>query len=138
MFDLLNKYPFLLLLIFFIIFVLLFALIFQRINFNKILKKERQDAIKRSKSVIGGQTVEQLAPFLPEFPCNPLDAHFLGKPVDFVAFSGLSQTNKVNEILFIEVKTGDSKLSEREKEIKKAVNEGRVRYVEWKFTGNSL
>ena len=95
-------------------------------------KKTRADAIKRSKSVINGQIVEQLAPYLPKFPCNPADAKFLGKPVDFVAFSGLAEKDKVDEILLIEVKTGKSDLSSREREIKKAVKEGRVRYVEYR------
>ena len=95
-------------------------------------KKTRADAIKRSKSVINGQIVEQLAPYLPKFPCNPADAKFLGKPVDCVAFSGLAEKDKVDEILLIEVKTGKSDLSSREREIKKAVKEGRVRYVEYR------
>lgn len=77
--------------------------------------------------------IEQVAPYLPEFPCNPSDARFIGKPVDFIAFSGLSEKNSVDEVLLIEVKTGDSKLSGREKEIKAAVKEGRVKYVEYKF-----
>lgn len=95
-------------------------------------KKTRADAIKRSKSVINGQIVEQLAPYLPKFPCNPADAKFLGKPVDFVAFSGLAEKDKVDEILLIEVKTGKSDLTSREREIKKAVKEGRVRYIEYR------
>lgn len=112
--------------IFFILFVI------QTIKLIKNNKKLRSDAIKRSKAVIGGQVVEQIAPYLPNFPCNPADAKFLGKPVDFVAFSGLSENDTVDEILFIEVKTGQSELSKREKEIKKAVKEGRVRYVEYR------
>ena len=83
--------------------------------------------------VIGGQVVEQVAPFLPGFPCNPADARFIGKPVDFVAFPGLSETDKVDEVLLIEVKTGRSELNAREKEIRRAVKESRVRYVEYRF-----
>lgn len=96
-------------------------------------KSLRSDAIKRSRAVIGGQVVEQVAPFLPNFPCNPADARFVGKPVDFVAFSGLAENDCVKEILLIEVKTGQSALSGREKEIKKAVEEGRVRYIEYRI-----
>ncbi len=79
----------------------------------------------------GGQLMEQFAPYFDSFPCNPEDAKFLGKPVDFVCFSGLSQKDEVDEILLVEVKTGDSKLSPREKSIKNAVKDGRVRYVEF-------
>ena len=105
----------------------------QRFKFNLLLKKERQDAIKRSRAVLGGQMVEQVSPYLPGFPCNPADARFIGKPIDFIGFSGIEEKNCVDEVLLIEVKTGESKLSEREKEIKNAVKEGRVRYVEYKF-----
>ena len=96
-------------------------------------KNIRKDAVKRSKAVIGGQVAEQIAPFLPDFPANPSDARFIGKPVDFIVFSGLSETEKIGEILFVEVKTGKSALSEREKEVKKAVEKGNVRYVEYRI-----
>lgn len=116
-----------------LVFVLLIFILIQHFKFASLLKKERQDAVKRSRAVLGGQMIEQVAPYLPGFPCNPSDARFIGKPVDFIAFSGLSEKNSVDEVLLIEVKTGDSKLSGREKEIKNAVKNGRVRYVEYKF-----
>ncbi|MFA5851806.1 MAG: Holliday junction resolvase-like protein, partial [Spirochaetales bacterium] len=48
------------------------------------LEAERDDAVKRSRAVVGGQVAEQLAPYLPDFPCDPGDARFVGKPIDFV------------------------------------------------------
>ena len=96
-------------------------------------KKLRKDAVKRSKAVINGQVAEQIAPFLPDFPANPSDARLIGKPVDFIVFSGLSENEKIDEILFVEVKTGKSLLSEREKEVKKAIEKGNVRYVEYRI-----
>ena len=96
-------------------------------------KKLRKDAVKRSKAVINGQVAEQIAPFLPDFPANPSDARFIGKPVDFIVFSGLSENEKIDEILFVEVKTGKSLLSEREKEVKKAIEKEKLRYVEYKI-----
>jgi len=112
--------------------LILFLLIVQTIRLHKKQSGLRADAIKRSRSVLGGQLAEQVAPFLPGFPCNPGDARFIGKPVDFIAFPGLTEENTVHEVLLIEVKTGKSALSEREKEIKKAVAQGRVRYVEYR------
>ena len=112
--------------------VLFLLLIIQTIRLHKDRSSLRKDAIKRSRSVIGGQLAEQVAPFLPGFPCNPGDARFIGKPVDFIAFPGLTEDNTVHEVLLIEVKTGQSALSGREKEVKRAVAEGRVRYVEYR------
>ena len=113
--------------------LLLLLILIQTIRLRSCRAAVRKDAIKRSRAVIGGQVVEQVAPFLPNFPCSPSDARFIGKPVDFVAFPGLSENDKVREVLLIEVKTGQSALNEREKEIKRAVREGRVRYVEYRL-----
>lgn len=126
LFDTLPLPVLLALLVLFLLFVI------QTIRLHLKHSSIRSDAIKRSRSVIGGQLAEQVAPFLPGFPCNPGDARFIGKPVDFIAFPGLTEENKVNEVLLIEVKTGKSNLSGREREVKKAVAEGRVRYVEYR------
>ena len=112
---------------------LIFLLLIQALRYRHALKKVRQDAVKRSNAVKGGQLAEQLAPFLPNFPCSPADAHFLGQPIDYIAFPGLCEKNTVDEILLIEVKTNTSQLSGREKEIREAVKSGRIRYVEYRI-----
>ena len=127
----LSKSPYMIMILAGICILLLILLIFQKISFSNRLKKERQDAVNRSRAVIAGQMTEQIAPFLKSFPCNPADARFIGKPVDFIAFPGLMENNEVKEVLLIEVKTGASALSNREKEVRKAVEQGRVRYVEY-------
>ncbi|HNY22828.1 MAG TPA: Holliday junction resolvase-like protein [Treponemataceae bacterium] len=95
------------------------------------VSRERVDAVKRSRAVLGGQFSEQLAPYLPGFPGDPTECRFIGKPVDFVTFSGAS-AGAVDEILFIEVKTGGARLSPVERSLKECVESGRVRYVEYR------
>ena len=129
----LNNFSVSTLLLIFVIILLVLLLIIQQIAMARKLKKVRQDALKRSNAVKGGQIAEQLAPFLPNFPCNPADAHFLGQPIDYIAFPGLCEKNTVDEILLIEVKTNTSQLSSREKEIREAVKSGRIRYVEYRI-----
>lgn len=116
-----------------VIILLSLIILIQFVSLAVSKSKLRKDAVKRSRAVLGGQMLEQIAPFLPEFPCNPADARFIGKPVDFIAFPGLMENNKVSEVLLIEVKSGESKLNEREKEIRHAVEQGRVRYVEYRI-----
>ena len=126
---------FLLLLIFLILIFFmgfLFAFLIVKTSVHSDRKKERKDAINRSRAVLSGQMLEQVAPFLQNFPCNPADVRFVGKPIDFVAFPGAVDNKPISEILFIEVKSGNSVLSEREKEIKNAVQKGKVRYVEYR------
>ena len=103
----------------------------QKLKDLSLLKKQRKDAVKKSRAVIGGQVAEQLAPYLPEFPCNPGDVCFLGKPVDFIGFTGLTESDEIHEVMFIEVKTGQSKLNGHEKQLKDVIQKGRVRYVEY-------
>ena len=52
------------------IFSFILGKLIQKLKDNKLIKKERADAVKRSRAVIGGQFTEQIAPFLPAFPCN--------------------------------------------------------------------
>lgn len=112
--------------------VLFFLLIFQIIFFTNKIRNLKKNVLKKSRAIIGGQVSEQIAPYLPNFPCKASEVKFLGKPVDFIAFTGLDQ-DCVDEILLIEVKTGKSNLSYREKQVQKAVEEGRVRYVEYRI-----
>lgn len=117
----------------FLLIGLLFGRLISEVKFSKKLKKNREDAVKRSKSVVNGQLLEQIAPILPNFPCNPQDVRFIGKPIDFISFDGISENN-ISEITFIEIKTGNSKLSEREKQIKKVVDEKRIKYIEYRMS----
>ncbi len=107
------------------------GVLIQFLKDSRKIKQERKDAVKRSRAVLTGQFSEQLSPYLPGFPCNPSQVKFLGKPVDFVAFVENPDTALVEEILFIEVKTGNSKLTEREQSIKNTIAQHKVKFVEY-------
>lgn len=103
-----------------------------RREYERRLPGAREDAVKRSRAVLSGQIGEQLAPFLPDFPGNPDDARFLGKPLDFVIFDGLSE-GAVREIVFVEVKSGGAALNANERSVRDAVRAGRVRWAEYRL-----
>jgi predicted Holliday junction resolvase-like endonuclease len=91
-------------------------------------KSIREDAVRRSQSVITGKVAEHFIPFLPEFKYNPKNARFLGTPIDFVVFEGLHDGN-ISKIVFVEVKSGKSvKLSERETQVKACIEEKKVHF----------
>ena len=96
------------------------------------IKRAREDAVKRSRAVLNGQLSEQFAAFFPGFPADPTEIRFVGKPVDFVAFPGLS-TGTVDEVLFVEVKTGNAALSKVERSLRDAVEKKNVRYTEYRI-----
>lgn len=89
----------------------------------------RQDAIKRSQSVIVGKVTEHMVPFLPDFPWNPKDARFIGAPIDFLVFDGLDD-GQLRNIVLVEVKTSSSLLTSRERQIREAVHGGRIGWRE--------
>lgn len=100
-------------------------------GFDRMVRDERRDAVKRSRAVLGGQLSEQMAAFFPGFPADPSDARFIGKPVDFICFTGLSG-GTVTDITFVEVKTGQSNLSPVERSVRNAIEAGRVHYTEYR------
>ena len=95
------------------------------------IDSHRQDAIARSRAVLAGNFSEQLAPYLPNFPFNPSECKFIGKPVDFIVFHGLDEKN-VTGVSFVEVKSGKAKLSGTEKTVKDAIDKGNVNWVDYR------
>lgn len=85
----------------------------------------RAGAIKRSTAVVKGKVAEQLVPFREDFRYNPRDIRFLGSPIDLIVFDGLTE-GAVKQIVLIEIKTGRSALSRRERQVAKAVEVGSV------------
>lgn len=98
-----------------------------QLSFKQREKAIREDSVKRSRAVLGGQFSEQLAPFLPDFPFKPTEIKFLGKPVDFIAFEGLDEKD-ISKVAFVEVKSGKASLSKAERSLKKAIEDGSVSY----------
>lgn len=89
----------------------------------------REDAVHRSQAVTAGKVHEQLIPYLPAFPYNPKDVRFLGSPVDLVVFDGLAE-GRVRRIVFLEVKTGGSRLTARERSVRDVIQAGEVEWAE--------
>jgi predicted Holliday junction resolvase-like endonuclease len=114
-------------------FVLLFVVGVQGYILFRLKIREariREDALSRSHSVVGGKATEHLAPLLPGFEFDPRDARFLGSPIDFIVFDGLSE-GEIQEIVFIEIKTGPSAaLTTRERRVRDTVDSRRVRFLE--------
>jgi len=97
-------------------------------------KAIREDAYSRSRAVSFGKTIEHYVPFMKDFPVNPRDAKFFGKPIDFIAFTNPGSKTKA-AVHFIEVKSGESQLNLRQENIKRAILEGRIEWHEWNVDG---
>jgi len=101
-------------------------------KFGEMEKGIRKDAAKRSRAVLGGQFSEQLAPYLPDFPYDPTEVRFIGKPIDFIVFKGLNE-KEPREVIFVEVKSGNSKLSQPEKKLKWVIENKKVSWEEYRI-----
>ena len=85
---------------------------------NRKLKKD-----KRSGEVKRGFMTEQWLPLVKPYPWDPQNFRFLGSPIDGVQF-------EEDEIVLVEVKSGNSQLSRKQKHIRDLVNNGKVRFRE--------
>lgn len=94
----------------------------------------RKDAVKKSRAVIRGQATEHLAPYILE-DTHPKDYRFMGNPIDYICFEGLSDlldgvSDEIKSIHFIDIKTGKSSLSKSQRRIRDAIKESRVQFSE--------
>ncbi len=85
--------------------------------------KNKVTSQKKSSEVRLGHIAETLAPFLDQFEFEPEECSFLGQPIDYVSFG---QDN----ITFIEVKSGKSQLSSKQRKIRDQITEGKVAWKE--------
>lgn len=97
--------------------------------------KARNEGKQRSAAVQWGKTIEHFVPFIDKFPIPAEDVVFLGMPIDYVGFTNTGSKTKC-EVHFVEVKSGSSFLMGKQKNIKKAIQEGRVYWHEVSVEGN--
>lgn len=94
--------------------------------------KTRKDTLNKSRSVLRGQASEHLAPFVIK-NTNPKDYRFMGNPVDYICFEGLSDIidgnkDEIISVKFIDIKTGKSKLTKTQRRIRDAINSGKITF----------
>ncbi len=88
--------------------------------------RQRRKAISQTsevgaKAVNIGKTLERLAPCMEEFPFHRNDCRSLFDPIDYMIFEGLSTKGSVSKLLFVEIKTGGSRIKPRQREIRSLV-----------------
>lgn len=89
---------------------------------------QRKSAVNKARSILKGKITEEIAPLLPDFPYAFGDCKFFGSPLDYIIFSGMSEGN-VEEIIFLDVKTGEAKLNQVQRQIRKCVLDKKVKFV---------
>jgi predicted Holliday junction resolvase-like endonuclease len=86
---------------------------------------------RKSSEVRLGKIGENLAPFVEGWPWDPKNFRFLGNPLDGIQF------NK-DEIIFVEIKTGNARLSRSQKVFRDLVKAGKVSFVTFKIKDSGI
>lgn len=117
--------------------------VFQFYEIRKLktqLKTGHDKSLRTQRAVIKGQLAEQMFPLLQSITsnCTLSDFKFFGgNPIDYIWFKGLTKAkdngDQFEEVVFVDIKTGDAKLSDHQKKIKEACNAGRVRYATFRL-----
>lgn len=89
-------------------------------------KAARGHSVATSAGVVRGNAAQHLAPFMPEMldRFQPGDWRFLGSPIDFIVFDGLT-SDLVTQIVLVEVKT-NATLSKKQAVIKASIDAGAI------------
>lgn len=99
--------------------------------------KEREKSIRElrkaiKKSQISAQAsnigfiLERLAPCMCTFPFEPDDCRSLFDPIDYLIFDGLSKKGSVDRIVFTDIKTGQSRLTGSQPQIRRLIERKEV------------
>ncbi|MBZ5522456.1 MAG: hypothetical protein LAP21_09475 [Acidobacteriia bacterium] len=108
---------------------------------------EQQDAIKEGRRTLAehrkkkperirvsaqashfGEISEQILPAFLTFPYKHNECRILFKPIDYLVFGNLSINGCVDHIKFVEVKTGNGQLDNRQRQIRDRVVQGKFRH----------
>jgi predicted Holliday junction resolvase-like endonuclease len=88
---------------------------------------------KKSSETRLGQISENLIPFLEGCPYDPKTMHFLGNPLDYLVFD-LDE----GKVVFLEIKSGNSRASKKQKTIKSLIQKGHVYYEEMRINEKGI
>jgi predicted Holliday junction resolvase-like endonuclease len=110
----------------------------RRLELEEELKQKQDMLLKRQVSAdtgaekkaieVGiGKIIEKILPSYKNFSIIATDCRFLAEPIDMVIFDGLSENN-INNITFLDVKTGNAPLNKHQRLIRDAINDQKVKF----------
>ncbi len=123
----------------FVVMLLLFGLIQHKRQEKKYkdrikktdIRADRMLSLKKSAEVRLGKIGENMAPFMRGWPYDPNNFRFLGHPVDGIQFTD-------DEIIFIEIKTGKSRLSKSQKKAREIIRKGNVSFATFRVDDKGI
>jgi predicted Holliday junction resolvase-like endonuclease len=98
----------------------------KRLKENKKKKPEKITTAAQASNF--GQISEQILPAFLTFPYKQCECRILLKPIDYIVFTGLISKNRVEAIKFVDVKTGNGRLTAGQRQIRDRVIEGKIKH----------
>jgi predicted Holliday junction resolvase-like endonuclease len=106
-------------------FLLGIVIIYRKVAVPLKMEKKKLEEKKRSMASIYGKTTEQFAPFMNSYPFDTKKFRFIGTPIDGIQF-------EEDKIVFVEIKSASSTLSQNQKSIKKLIDDKKVEWYTFK------
>ena len=97
-----------------------------------LLEQQNKTTSRSEKAAISvgiGKIIEKILPTHKNFNISAADCRFLAEPIDMIVFDGASQ-DKINNISFMEVKTGAARLNTHQKMVRDIVEDHKVKWRE--------
>ena len=115
----------LLVVILFFLVLILWSFLLVKSKELKVLQEIHEELLfsHRSKVVKHGQSFEQLFPFMSNYPYDSQNFRFIGSPIDGISFEN-------DSVVFIEFKTGNSKLTKKQQLIRDLIESKKVKWKE--------
>lgn len=102
---------------------------------KSIIKNKIKSKPKRIKTITKhvniGQIIEKILPGSKSFRYDVKDCRAIFDPIDYISFNGLTKDKEVESITIIEIKSGDASLQRNQKNIKKQIENGKIKYLEY-------
>lgn len=98
----------------------------KRLAENKKKKPEKISVSAQASNF--GQISEQILPAFLTFPYKQSECRILFKPIDYIVFTHLSLNGRVENIKFVDVKTGEGRLDRRQRSIRDRITEGKIKH----------
>lgn len=105
--------------------IVILILLLREAQANRESQKKYKELLsqKKSSETRIGHISETIAPFLDQFDFNPENCAFLGKPIDYISF-------EEDSVTLIEIKSGKSQLSKKQRRIRDLVKDGKIYWKE--------
>ena len=119
----------------------------QKLQEIKLRIAERREEIRKRRALAAekaaitteavniGKVVEKIAPSFPSFMFSPRDCRALFEPIDYLIFPGLAKRNRVDCVVFADIKSGSARLKSMQRDIHRVVEAGKVFFKPIKKNG---